>query len=264
MHLKKVLECLHHLHSRNIVHLDVNPDNIIVEDTTRNLKLVGFTHSKTLKPDLFAREPVFHDYGSPEYVAPEIVLNKPVTLNTDMWSVGVLAYQLLTGQSPYFGACMKDTLENIANNEWEAIAAGLADMSHDAKSFIHALLRTEPKDRLTVDQALAHPWISRACQQTHSVSVSHDSLVQLYSRHVWANQTRQKQPWLKTQRISSLLDSAQSEETNFRFEDAFADSTEATKTKKSGAKMTRLDIFAAFSSYPYPGRQIRSFITYCP
>jgi len=251
LHLKKVLECLQHLHSRNIVHLDVNPDNIIVEDGGNNnkkIKLIGFTHSKSLKPDLYTNSPketVFHDYGSPEYVAPEIVLNRPVTLNTDMWSIGVLAYQMLIGKSPFYASSMKETLENIVNNEWEALlGGGLCEMSHDAKDFIHSLFQNDPKDRLTVDQALAHPWISRACQQTVSCSVNQGSLMQLYSRHVWDNQTRQKQPWLKTQRISKLLDHVDqgSSAQSYGFEDAFV-REEGSKASKKASKITRFSSF---------------------
>lgn len=208
--IRNLLECVSHLHERNIVHLDINPDNILVDNSSRQVKLIGFTHSKCLKPDVFTNSPketIYHDYGQPEYVAPEIILNRPVTLNTDMWSIGVIAYQLLSGKSPFFGNNMKDTLENIINCDWEKISEELNEMSHDAKNFIQQLFLAEPKDRLTAVQALNHPWIRSATQINSSVKLSKESLVQLHSRRVWLNQTMHKQPWLKTQRVSTLLDS---------------------------------------------------------
>ena len=146
-------------------------------------------------------------------MAPEVVLHRPITLNTDMWSLGVLTYELLTGTSPFFGASTKETLEHIVNPNWPKLVEALAGMSHDAKHFIQRLLLPDPKDRMTAEQALSHAWIHRAGQQCSSAKVSRDALMQLHSRHIWAFQTKQKQPWLKTQRISTLLDSAENADT---------------------------------------------------
>lgn len=269
LHVKKVLEALNHLHSRNIVHLDINPENIIVDNASKKLKLVGFTHSKNLRPDVFLnspRENVFHDYGQPEFVAPEIVLHRPVTLNTDMWSLGVLTYQLLTGISPFFGASMKETLENIVTADWTKISDALGDMSHDAKDFIQRLFMDDPKDRMTSEQALNHPWIHRASQQYSSTKVNRDTLMQLHSRHIWAFQTKQTQPWLKTQRISTLLDSAENADTGISsgsqdslnnrssFEEIFTLQRSASIKKK----MTRFASFDDQVSYPPDGRKMCS------
>lgn len=207
MYVKQLLECLNSLHSRNVVHLDVNPDNIIVDHKTKRIKLIGFTHSKLLKPEIYSspKEAVYHDYGQPEYVAPEIVLNKPVTLNTDMWSLGVLTYVLLSGKSPFFGETMKETLENIANCRWN-FADEFTQMSLDAKDFIHKLFLADPKERMTSEQALQHPWIRYATQQISSSQINKTNLSQLHSRRVWAHQAKQSQPWLKLVKVSELLD----------------------------------------------------------
>ncbi len=208
LYVKQLLECLNALHARNIVHLDINPDNIIIDHKTKRLKLIGFTHSKILKPEVYsstAKEAVHHDYGQPEYVAPEIVMNKPVTLNTDIWSLGVLTYVLLAGKSPFFGESMKDTLENIANCRWSFID-DFSNMSLDAKDFIQKIFVREPKERMTAEQALSHPWIRYATQQISSAQLSKANLVQLHSRRVWLNQAKQSQPWLKLVKVSELLD----------------------------------------------------------
>lgn len=99
-YIKQLCELLNNLHSRNIVHLDVNPDNVIIDSKNHKVNLIGFSHAKSLKPDIFSKDTndkIYHDYGHPEFVAPEVVTHSPITLNTDMWSVGVLAYILLSG-----------------------------------------------------------------------------------------------------------------------------------------------------------------------
>ena len=222
LYIKQLLDCLHHLHSRNIVHLDLNPDNILVDSKSKKLKLIGFTHSKTLKPEIFSsnsNQQVYHDYGQPEFVAPEVVLRKPVTLNTDMWSVGVLAYILLSGKSPFYGSNPKQTLINVENCQW-AFVDELNQMSLEAKDFITKLLTLDPKERMTAEQALNHPWIHFATQQTQTQLLDKNSLVEFHSRRVWSNQNKQKQPWMKLVRVSSLLDDVEMSDTGISSADS--------------------------------------------
>ena len=164
IYIKQLLECLNELHSRNIVHLDVNPDNIIIDEKSHKLKLLGFTHAKHLKPDNLSNdsnEDFYHDYGNPEFVSPEIVLRQPITLNTDMWSIGSLCYILLSGSSPFYGTTIKETFYNIANNLWR-FTDEFVNISHEAKDFITKLLQKDPKERMTAQQALNHPWMHYA------------------------------------------------------------------------------------------------------
>lgn len=212
LYVKQLLELLQHLHSRNIVHLDINPDNLLVDAKTKRLKLIGFTHSKCLRADMSSNdftENVHHDYGEAEFVAPEVVTNSPITLNTDMWSVGVLSYILLGGKSPFNGSSVKETLNNIGNCKWE-FTDEFASISHDAKDFIQRLFVQNPKERMSVDQALAHPWIHYALQQTNSQTsetlINKQNLIETHSRRVWANQAKQIEPWTKQTPVSSLLE----------------------------------------------------------
>lgn len=167
MYIKQLLECLSKIHSRNIVHLDVNPDNIVIDKRTKRVQLVGFTHAKCLKTDTFSNQALVyhHDYGQVEFVAPEVVRGTPITLNTDMWSVGVLVYSLLSGLSPFYAQTPKQTLTKIGNCEWKLDKEDFRHVSHEAKDFIQRLLLADPKSRMTAEQALNHPWIHFALQQ---------------------------------------------------------------------------------------------------
>uniref|UniRef100_A0A915L8J4 Protein kinase domain-containing protein n=1 Tax=Romanomermis culicivorax TaxID=13658 RepID=A0A915L8J4_ROMCU len=87
--IRQLLQALEHMHNKNIVHLDLRPENIMLsEKGTDQIKLSDFGLSRRLRRD----KSTFGTMGSPEFVAPEIVQQRPVSLSTDMWSVGVLAY----------------------------------------------------------------------------------------------------------------------------------------------------------------------------
>ncbi len=212
IYVKQLLECLGNLHARNIVHLDLNPENIIV-DKSNKLKLIGFTHSKSLKPDIYSKnvhETVYHDYGQIEYVSPEVVRNKPITLNTDMWSVGVLTYVLLSGKLPFYGRNTKQTLGKIASNEWQ-FGDEFQPITHEAKDFIRRLLLVDPQERMTVDQALNHPWIHFASQQHTIEPLDKRHLLEYHSKNVWIKRTKHSQPWAKLVKISAQLEDLDSE-----------------------------------------------------
>jgi serine/threonine protein kinase len=233
VYIKKLLENINQLHSRNIVHLDINPENIILDDKTGKMRLVGFTHAKCLKPDTYTNsvnELIYHDYGQVEYVSPEVVEHNPVTLNTDMWSVGVLAYVLLSGKSPFYGSHPKETLCNIRKNSW-SFGDDFSSISHEAKDFIQKLFVLEPKERMNVEQALNHPWIHYASQQTVSPLLEKHNLMQLHSRQVWSKQAKQMQPWLKLIKISKIMDDLDLSDTGIS--SGISDSDKEEKPRKS-------------------------------
>ena len=97
---KQVAESVHYLHSRNICHRDLKPDNILVEDDTRIVKLIDYGFSVVVNGD---RGHLKIFCGTPSYMSPEIVKRsesyegKPV----DMWALGVLLYVMLSGILPF-------------------------------------------------------------------------------------------------------------------------------------------------------------------
>jgi serine/threonine protein kinase len=161
-----------------------------------------------LKPNIYSNDSnfsIYHDYGQPEYVAPEIVTKSPITLNTDMWSVGVLTYVILTGKSPFCGKHPKETLENIEKNNY-IFTSDFNSISREAKDFIQRLLLIDPKERLNIEQALNHPWIHFSSQQTSSALLNKQNLIQHHSMRVWSKSAKQMQPWSKLIKISKILD----------------------------------------------------------
>ena len=79
------------MHSKNIAHLDLKPENIMLKNENGHLlKLIDFGLSRKIKPGEEVREML----GTPEFVSPEVVNYEPLSVTTDMWSIGVITYIL--------------------------------------------------------------------------------------------------------------------------------------------------------------------------
>ena len=99
-------------------------------------------------------------FGTPEFVAPEIVNYEPLGLAADMWSIGVITYILLSGASPFLGETKQETLANITAVNYEFDEEFFSNTSDLAKDFIRKLLVKDTRKRLTIQEALSHPWIT--------------------------------------------------------------------------------------------------------
>ncbi|XP_035246721.1 death-associated protein kinase 1-like isoform X2 [Anguilla anguilla] len=98
-------------------------------------------------------------FGTPEFVAPEVVNYEPLGLAADMWSVGVITYILLSGASPFLGDSKQETLANVSAVNYEFDEEFFRNTSSLAKDFISKLLIKDPKKRMTIQDSLQHPWI---------------------------------------------------------------------------------------------------------
>lgn len=155
--MRQVLKALQFLHKRSIAHLDLKPQNILltgkrVED---GLKLCDFGISRVIENGSKIREIL----GTPDYVAPEVLQYEPLSLQTDIWSVGVLAYVLLTGCTPFGGDTKQETFLNISQCSLTFPDELFKDISPGAIDFIKSALRIKPEERLTTLECLEHNWL---------------------------------------------------------------------------------------------------------
>uniref|UniRef100_G1MPY3 Protein kinase domain-containing protein n=1 Tax=Meleagris gallopavo TaxID=9103 RepID=G1MPY3_MELGA len=159
-YMRQILEGLQYMHGQAVVHLDLKPENIVcVSPSSHWLKIIDFGLARKLAPDT----PVKVLHGTPEFMAPEVVSFEPVGLATDMWSVGVICYILLSGESPFQGENDMETLSNITAARWEFEEEIFSDISQQAKDFISQLLQKDPRCRLSSPGALQHPWLQQLC-----------------------------------------------------------------------------------------------------
>ncbi|XP_074055338.1 serine/threonine-protein kinase 17A [Macrotis lagotis] len=157
--MRQVLEGVSFLHAHRVVHLDLKPQNILLTSGSPlgDIKIVDFGLSRMMTSNEELREIM----GTPEYVAPEVLSYDPISTATDMWSIGVLAYIMLTGISPFLGEDKQETFLNISQMNISYSEEALETVSEAAIDFIKALLVKRPEDRATAEECLNHPWLTQ-------------------------------------------------------------------------------------------------------
>uniref|UniRef100_A0A3P9HG09 Protein kinase domain-containing protein n=1 Tax=Oryzias latipes TaxID=8090 RepID=A0A3P9HG09_ORYLA len=167
-YLRQVCSALKFLHSQNYGHFDIRPDNIVY--TTRkstNIKIIDMGQSRLLVPG----ENIRILFSAAEYYAPEVHRHDMVTTATDMWSVGVMAYVLLSGLNPFAAESMTKTIENISNCEYVFDSEAFKDISLEAMDFIDRLLVKDRKLRMTAHEALEHPWLKMKIEHVSNKAI---------------------------------------------------------------------------------------------
>ena len=155
-YLRQVCIALKFMHSQNFGHLDIRPDNIVY--TTRRsteLKIIEMGQARLLVPGENIRLP----FSAPEYCAPEVHRHDLITTATDMWSVGVMAFVLLSGLNPFAAESTTQMIEKISNCEYVFDSEAFKDTSLHAMDFVDRLLIKDRKLRMTAAEALEHPWL---------------------------------------------------------------------------------------------------------
>lgn len=160
--VRSILRFIAQCHAKGIIYRDVKPDNFLFLTTEPDspLKATDFGLSirhASHEPKLTSRS------GTPAYMAPELVM-QCYDEKADIWSVGMLAYQLLTGRFPFWEDVRNETLSDV----WKAIlsaeidwnAPELQSLSPSARDFLERLLQRNPVLRPCAAEALEHPWLA--------------------------------------------------------------------------------------------------------
>ncbi|KAF6216846.1 hypothetical protein GE061_001196 [Apolygus lucorum] len=156
--MRQICEGVAFIHKNNIIHLDLKPENILCLTKTGNrIKIIDFGLARHYEPG--SKLQVL--FGTPEFVAPEVVNFDQISPATDMWSVGVICYVLLSGLSPFMGDTDVETMTNVTLSRYDFDDDSFDNISENAKDFITNLLLKKKEARLTADQCLDHPWLRR-------------------------------------------------------------------------------------------------------
>jgi serine/threonine protein kinase len=152
---------LNYLHKQSITHRDIKPENILlVSNDLKNFEIkiadLGFAQQ-------FDRETGLSlVLGTPLYMAPELVLNKKYTEKVDVWSLGIICYQLLSGRTPFDSNKIKKINWNILNKPIEFPDKQWAGISKQAQNFIAQCLIRDQHKRPSIAELFEHPWITEA------------------------------------------------------------------------------------------------------
>ncbi|XP_022527535.2 calcium/calmodulin-dependent protein kinase type 1D isoform X1 [Astyanax mexicanus] len=166
--IRQVLDAVNYLHSMGIVHRDLKPENLLYFNPQDGSKIMisDFGLSKMEGTgDVMSTA-----CGTPGYVAPEVLAQKPYSKAVDCWSIGVIAYILLCGYPPFYDENDSKLFEQILKADYEFDAPYWDDISDSAKHFIGCLMEKDSSKRYTCEQALRHPWIAgdtALCKNIH-------------------------------------------------------------------------------------------------
>ncbi|KAJ4144780.1 hypothetical protein LMH87_003650 [Akanthomyces muscarius] len=175
---KQLFHGIKYLHERNIVHRDIKPENILLVDKELHVKLADFGLAKIIGEESFTTTLC----GTPSYVAPEILADskqRKYTKAVDIWSLGVVLYICLCGFPPFsdelYSRDFPYTLsQQIRSGRFDYPSPYWDSVGDPALDLIDSMLIVDPEKRFTVDQCLAHPWLT---QQPMSVNDSTGGLV---------------------------------------------------------------------------------------
>ncbi|XP_033116214.1 twitchin-like [Anneissia japonica] len=151
MYTKQVCEGLNHIHTRNYMHLALKPQNVLYETKRSSaVRMIDFGMATKLDPDQRAKLA----QGSTDFLAPEVIEGSEVGFCTDMWTVGVICYMLLSGLHPFDG-----DKDKISSCRWQFDKEAFKPISDEAKDFIERLLIKDKDKRMAAHEALEHPWL---------------------------------------------------------------------------------------------------------
>ncbi|KFQ33159.1 Myosin light chain kinase 2, skeletal/cardiac muscle, partial [Merops nubicus] len=105
------------------------------------------------------------NFGTPEFLSPEVVNYEQVSYSTDMWSMGVITYMLLSGLSPFLGDNDTETLNNVLAANWYFDEETFESVSDEAKDFVSNLIIKEKSSRMSAAQCLEHPWLNNLAEK---------------------------------------------------------------------------------------------------
>ncbi|OWF35797.1 calcium/calmodulin-dependent protein kinase type 1-like [Mizuhopecten yessoensis] len=155
--IKQVLEAVDFMHDLGVVHRDLKPENLLYYSPKEDSKIMisDFGLSKTEDSGIMATA-----CGTPGYVAPEVLAQKPYGKAVDCWSIGVIAYILLCGYPPFYDENDTALFAQILLANYEFDSPYWDDISPSAKEFIGHLMCKDHNTRFTCKQALKFPWIA--------------------------------------------------------------------------------------------------------
>lgn len=160
--VQTMLQSIAHCHAKNIVHRDLKPENFVFKDKSpdSDMVLIDFGCAKVVEDATEYKDLV----GTPYYLAPESAAGHKYTRTgkvlkaSDVWSIGVIAYVLLTGRPPFNGHSNTEIFSSIIKKPLK-FPAGVK-LSKPFIDFVKKMLKKSPKQRMTLGDALKHPWVS--------------------------------------------------------------------------------------------------------
>ena len=201
--MRDLVSGLHALHERDILHLDIKPENILFEseDADARIKITDFGLSRVFSPDeMNSRLPSLAEMeeklqqfsdsgvlnrdrlrGTIGYMAPELILTGCSSKGADVFAAGVVLYILLCGHPPFQSKSNREVLERTCRGNYSMSDSSWDYVSDDAKDLIKRMLVVDPAARIGTTEILAHPWFTPA-QARPGEGATPDALQESHTR----------------------------------------------------------------------------------
>jgi len=191
---KSMLQMIAQCHAKHIIYRDIKPNNFLffTKDPNSPLKGTDFGLAVYHPP---GSKPLRDTTGTPFYMAPEVI-RQEYNAECDLWSAGALIYQLLCGRVPFppdptlnGRRVVIDLFQRILNSPIDMESAPWPNISAEAKSLVTGLMQRDVSKRLTVSQALSHPWLQAGGASTAPLA---EDVVQRLQRYGTYGRFRQQ------------------------------------------------------------------------
>lgn len=137
-----------------VLHRDIKLDNILIGSDEEVVKICDFGVSRIMT----CGKKVFEKCGTPAYIAPEVISDVGYEgFYSDLWSLGILLYSMVSGTVPFKATCMKDLHKLILSGVYNVPQY----LSPACVNIIENLLLLVPTDRLGIPELLQHPWVKK-------------------------------------------------------------------------------------------------------
>ncbi|KAH7547687.1 hypothetical protein JRO89_XS14G0002600 [Xanthoceras sorbifolium] len=156
--VRQIAQGLRGLHKADIVHRDLKPENCLFLNQRKDspLKIMDFGLSSVEG----YTDPVVGLFGSIDYVSPEALSQDRITTKSDMWSLGVILYILLSGYPPFIAQSNRQKQQMIMAGDFSFYEKTWKNISSSAKQLISSLLAVDPHRRPSAQELLNHPWVN--------------------------------------------------------------------------------------------------------
>jgi calcium/calmodulin-dependent protein kinase I len=154
------VDAISYCHTKGICHRDIKPENLLLSSKElgiASLKIADFGLARLLQEDSLASTTC----GTPGYVAPEVLEQKPYGKACDYWSIGVVTFILLSGTPPFYEEDNFALFEQIKACKYDFEVETWENVSAEAKDFVSKILVADPDKRMNCEEMLAHPWMKK-------------------------------------------------------------------------------------------------------
>ena len=166
----QLMKRIRHIHKKYHIHRDIKPDNFMTGrgENEKNIYIIDFGLATTSSKDT-------KSVGTPYYMSPETIEGHSY-VKSDIWSVGVIVYLMLTGKYAFQAEKGEDLYKKIKNDEIDMKPLIESKCTQEAIDFIQKCLKKNHLERMNTTECLEHPWIAKFCMKNNSNLLNNDTV----------------------------------------------------------------------------------------